>query len=98
MDVETFTAAKEELEHAYRTHMISRAELDQELKELRQERQDDRNALLLPREAETEPLAIKPRRLYPAHKMKLYRSRRRQILFLGSRKRNNSRSFIKRRI
>ncbi len=93
MDVETFNAAKVEIEQAYRTHMTTRAERDQELKELRRERQDDRDRLLEPikqvEPEQVEPLTAKLHRIYKAHKMKLYRSRRRQLLFTGERKRKN---------
>ena len=96
MDVETFNAAKMELEHYYLAHMINRKEYNIELKELRKERQDDRDRLLEPSK-QTEPLPIKPRRLYPVHKMKLYRSRRKQVFFTGARNRKNSKSIIRRR-
>lgn len=98
MDVKTYNAAKTELEHAYLTHMIDREEYYQELKELRKERQEDREALLVPViEAEIEKPSVTQRRLYPAHKMKLYRCRRKQIFFTCQRRRRNSKSNIRRR-
>jgi len=97
MDVETFNAAKEELEHAYLSHMIDRIEYHRELKELRKERQNDREALLEPvKPVETEKPPATQRRLYPVHKMKLYRSRRKQIFYSGERSRRNSKSSYRR--
>jgi len=97
MDAETFNAAKEELEHAYFSHMIDRQEYHRELKELRKERQDDRNALIAePRKTETEQVPLTPRRLYSPYTMKLYRSRRRQIFFTGDRNRRNSKKKFRR--
>ena len=98
MDAKTFNAAKVELEQAYFSHMIDRKEYLEELKELRKERQDDRVALLEPvKPVEKEAPPLTQRRLYPVHKMKLYRSRRKQIFFSGERRRRNSRTFIRRR-
>jgi len=97
MDAKTFNSAKFEIEEAYRNHMIDREAYNTELKELRKERQDDRNALLVPvkqPEIETPPITQRP--LYPAHKMKLYRSRRKLIFFKGSRNRRNSRTCSRR--
>jgi len=97
MDVETYNAAKTELEHAYLTHMIDREEYYQELKELRKERQNDRDVLLVePRQKETEKAPLPQRRLYSPYSMKLYRSRRRQIFFTGERRRKNSKSSYRR--
>jgi len=98
MDVETFNAAKQDLEHAYLTHMIDREEYYQELKELRKERQDDRNVLLSePRPTEAEKAPLPQRRSYSPYSMKLYRSRRKQIFFTGERSRRKSRRNSRRR-
>lgn len=97
MDAETFNAAKQELEHAYLSHMIDRLEYHRELKELRKERQDDREALLEPaKPVENGSPPITQRRLYPVHKMNVYRSRRKQVFFTGKRSRRNSKSSYRR--
>lgn len=97
MDVETYNAAKAELEQAYLTHMIDREEYYQELKGLRKERQDDREALLLePKPIETEKVQLPQRRLYSPYSMKLYRSRRPQIFISKHSNRHKRKRFTRR--